>query len=112
MDDFDTQLQAEDVYTNHYTYVTDEDYTRDGNGCAWNKKGQFVYFSRPVQLRFYDKDNDRWVGGIGFQDYIICGCCGASIWLPDFYEDFAETDDPIQVFSNENWHDLSDAIIG
>ena len=34
------------------------------------------YYNKPTQVKFYDVDNDLWVGGIAYHDEIICGCCG------------------------------------
>lgn len=52
-------------------------------------------FSEPTQVKFLDFDSEleHWIGGIGYQDVIICGCCGAEISLDDFWAD---------------WHDLKD----
>ena len=35
-----------------------------------------LYYSHPVQLKYWDTGLQKYVGGIGYQDYIICGCCG------------------------------------
>ena len=39
----------------------------------------------PTQVKFFD--GEEWKGGIAFQNYIICGCCGAIVEIPDLEED-------------------------
>ena len=75
----------------------------------------FTYFHRPTQVIFFDElDNDEelFLGGVAYQDYIICGECGATISLDEVY-DLAES---YAIESNAvnpvSWVNLSDTIIG
>lgn len=61
------------------------------------------YFEKPTQVKFLDRDNNRWVGGIGYHDEIICGCCGG-ILETDVFADY-------EVITYD-WMDISDEIIG
>lgn len=35
-----------------------------------------LYYAHPVQVRYWDTGRQRYIGGIGYHDVIICGCCG------------------------------------
>ena len=43
--------------------------------CADSKT---LYYDIPTQVKFFDFGSEEpyWIGGIAFQDVIICGCCG------------------------------------
>lgn len=90
LDDFDTQLQAEDVYTEDCTNT----YAVDENGNVINRNGEFIYLNKFVQLRSDDNENS-------FQDCIIRGCCDATVWLLNLYEE-AEFAEPIQFSQIKN----------
>lgn len=75
---------------------------------------RFTYFEKPTQLKFRETDCDYYVGGIGYHDVIICGCCGV-IEMSRLYDDYEELGikgEPIIVYENNNWVDISDAIMG
>ena len=72
------------------------------------------YYDIPTQVKFFDFDSEEpyWIGGIAFQDVIICGCCGTIIEISDLYDDAEETglgEDPIKIL---RWIDISDEIKG
>ena len=46
-----------------------------------------LYFEAPTQVEFYDFENEYYIGGIAYQNYIICGCCGARILLDEMYDE-------------------------
>ena len=71
-----------------------------------DEKGIIRYFIRPMQVRFTDEEGNRY-GGIGFERYLICGCCGGVFETADF-EDEGVSD--IEIFPM--WVDISDAITG
>lgn len=44
-----------------------------------------MFFERPTQVKFWD--DGRWIGGIGYRDEIICGCCGGIFEVNELLED-------------------------
>jgi hypothetical protein len=57
------------------------------------------------QVKFYDKKDKRWCGGIMIDDqYIICGCCGSVFKCDNFATEEIEPYD--------YWVNISDEIIG
>lgn len=36
-----------------------------------------LYYSTPCQVKYWDIDEDKYVGGICLRDELICGCCGS-----------------------------------
>lgn len=79
-------------------------------------------FNLPTQVKFLDFDGDDdgklvWLGGIAYQDVIICGCCGVAIDLEKFWEDwydlkdeFPEVESPLVVYAA--WVDIEEFIRG
>ena len=63
------------------------------------------FYDVPTQVKFIENadivDDPHWIGGIAYQDYVICGECGGIIEL----EDIAD----IEEFP---WCDISNEIIG
>ena len=51
-----------------------------------------TYFEYPTQVKYLDLyrgcdvNEAYYVGGIAYQDKIICGCCGATISIEDLME--------------------------
>lgn len=41
-------------------------------------------YEKPMQVRWFDDENKRWIGGIAYRDEIICGCCGTILKLSEF----------------------------
>ena len=72
---------------------------------------RYTYFDFPTQVRFYDVDGDKWIGGIAYKDKIICGCCGGLFSIEEIYGLAPETleEEPIRVY--KDWVDLSSAIM-
>lgn len=81
------------------------------------------FFDTPTQVAFYDCDADEYVGGIAFEDKIICGCCGAVIDIQDLIdteEAALENDWDIPHYDPEvgalhiydEWEDISHFITG
>ena len=82
------------------------------------------YFTVPQQVKFWDEENECWIGGIAYCDEIICGCCGCTIDLDNFFDlegnvlthKGSSDDDEDENCSNlmvyENWIDLDEAIRG
>ena len=75
-----------------------------------------LYYGTPCQVRFYDGLNPAevvWHGGIAYQDYIICGCCGMVLPIQEVIDDGVACglhwDD---VIVELEWLDVSEAIRG
>ncbi len=69
------------------------------------------YFLSPVQVQFYDADNDRWIGGIGYKHEIICCECGGVITIADLYnpENLVLEPNPVRILGE--WVDISEYMI-
>ena len=92
------------------------------------KQERILDFDCPTQVKFIDFDrgisNDDnkepyWIGGIAFGDKIICGCCGGTLDIQEYYEDwdsfgreefgdYVEDDNPLVVYSY--WVDINEDI--
>ena len=63
------------------------------------------FYDVPTQVKFIENpdivSDHRWIGGIAYQDYVICGECGGIIELEDIV-DIVEL----------SWVDIADGIIG
>ena len=63
------------------------------------------FYDVPTQVKFIENpdivDDSRWIGGIAYQDYVICGECGGIIELEDI-SDIIELP----------WVDITDGIGG
>lgn len=69
----------------------------------------YTHFDYPTQVKFWDVDGAYWLGGIGYGDVIICGCCGGEIKIKNIYESAPrEVVEPIQIHS---WVDISNDIM-
>lgn len=69
----------------------------------------YTHFDYPTQVKFWDAVGNHWIGGIGYGDVVICGCCGGAAGIKEIYE-FApkEVVEPIQVLP---WVDISNEIM-
>ena len=65
------------------------------------------YYDYPEQVRFYDVDGDHYIGGIAYHDFIICGCCGATIEISEIIENTPKQFIPIREL---DWEDISTVI--
>ena len=72
-----------------------------------------LYYGTPCQVRYYDAGCDIYIGGIAFQDQVICGCCGGNRQIQDIIDDAAlcgiHWDDAIIELE---WVDISGVIQG
>lgn len=76
--------------------------------------GEDMYYEHPVQLRYWDTEQRSYVGGIGYQDYIISGIDGMVISIRNIVqkarvEDNRDADCAIVELS---WIDIELAIRG
>ena len=77
------------------------------------------YFDHPMQVKYLDQygeneEDYRYVGGIAYQDEVICGCCGGIVSIEELYE-FAQDynlpfDKVLHVY--DDWLDLESEIRG
>ena len=76
------------------------------------ERNVFKYFDIPKQVRFFDYQDNRWIGGIAYGDRIICGCCGSVFEISEIYDDVPESEilNPIIPFGE--WMNIEDAICG
>lgn len=71
------------------------------------------YYEVPTQVKFYDIDEDRWIGGIAYEKIIICGCCGGYIEIFDLLEEAKEAGiKPNMIIQELPWIDIDEAIRG
>lgn len=69
------------------------------------------YFDQPTQIAFYDNVANHYVGGIGYKDEVICGCCGGVLKIEDIYACCRGLDKrPIIPFSK--WVNIGEEIMG
>lgn len=63
------------------------------------------FYEKPTQVRFLEKEyhphGHYWIGGIAFEDKVICGECSAAIELND-----------IEAIVELKWISISDEILG
>lgn len=73
-----------------------------------------LYYSHPVQVRYWDTGLKKFVGGIAKSNYIICGCCGKVCAIAEILEEAAKHDNlhPDQAIIEMDWIDINEAIIG
>ena len=73
-----------------------------------------LYFETPTQVAYFDyygeDDHPRYIGGIAYQDKIICGCCGGIVEIADVYEFTPEGIEPIKVY--HDWMNIEEEICG
>lgn len=67
------------------------------------------YFDSPTQVKFWDIDGNRYVGGIAYGDKIICGCCGSVMEIKEVVEFAPSYVEPIV---DMDWIDISYDIMG
>lgn len=67
-----------------------------------------MFFKKPTQVMFLDTDSDgskNWIGGIGYRDEIICGCCGNVFKVSELLKD--NSADIVRL----SWENISKEII-
>ena len=76
------------------------------------------WYERPVQVAFCDVDNSdenniNYIGGIAYQDKIICGCCGGLIDIEEIFEcaeDYLPEGTPV-IIEDGYWADITREIM-
>lgn len=73
---------------------------------------RIIGFDCPTQVTFWNEELKEITGGIGVEDYVICGCCGTIVSLEEIYE--AAEEDGVSAADAVKkcgcWEDLSDFI--
>lgn len=72
------------------------------------------FYELPTQVKFADFDSDKpsWIGGIAFEDKIICGCCGGVFEISDIYDEADEVGFKGEPIQGLRWIDISEEIKG
>lgn len=73
-----------------------------------------LYYAHPIQVRYWDTGLQKYVGGIGYHDVIICGCCGKACSIAEIIAEAAKhcKMDPDKVIVEMDWIDINQEIIG
>lgn len=83
-----------------------------GNECpsCFVPKKKVEFFDYPTQVKFWDPVcREGYIGGIGFRDYIICGCCG-HLFEPKMIYDNAPAG--VEAIVTFDWINISEELIG
>lgn len=65
-----------------------------------------MFFEKPTQVMFWPDGEKKWIGGIGYRNKIICGCCGSVFEVSELLRD--NPNGIIQL----PWIDISEEICG
>lgn len=73
-----------------------------------------LYYEHPVQVRFWDVGEKTYVGGIAYQDFIICAHCGIVCSIADVIAEANECNNLTadQAIIELDWINLSDEVLG
>lgn len=73
-----------------------------------------LYYAHPIQVRYWDTDLQKYVGGIGYHDVIICGCCGKACSIAEIIDEAVKycKMDPDKAIIEMDWIDINQKIIG
>lgn len=77
-----------------------------------------VWFEKPTQVKIYDIESPPhgaigYLGGIAYQDYVICECCGKVFDIETLYNEAERIGlAPNEVITTyDDWVDVSEYII-
>jgi hypothetical protein len=73
-----------------------------------------LYYAHPVQVRYWDTGRQRYIGGIGYHDVIICGCCGKACSIDAIIDEAAKYSkiDADRAIIEMEWLAIDQPIIG
>jgi hypothetical protein len=73
-----------------------------------------LYYAHPVQVRYWDAGRQRYIGGIGYHDVIICGCCGKACSIDAIIDEAAKYSkiDADRAIIEMEWLAIDQPIIG
>ena len=66
------------------------------------------YYSYPIQVVYYNRDVYGYIGGIAYQDVVICGCCGEAIKIQSIIET-TPTDCP-SIIEFDDWINIESVV--
>lgn len=67
------------------------------------------YFEDGANYDYREEGEEYWLGGIAYQDCIICGCCGGTFAIDELKEDYGEE---MLKFEELPWINIVNEIIG
>lgn len=72
-----------------------------------------LYYAHPVQVRYWDPGLCRYIGGIGYHDVIICGCCGKACSIDAIIDEAAKYSkiDADRAIIELSWVDINQRIL-
>ena len=108
-DDFDTQVQCEELSWGEAFDVML--FTLEMPAPSKPQFKVYTTFDTPTQLKFWEVGGDDYIGGIGYGNEIICGCCGGIVDPKEVYEFAPDDVVPIVVYE-DYWVDISNEIMG
>ena len=73
-----------------------------------------LYYFHPVWVKYWDAGLQRYIGGIGYHDIIICGCCGKACSIAEIIDEAAKYSkmDPDKAIVEMEWIDINQGILG
>ena len=72
-----------------------------------------LYYAHPVQVRYWNTYQERYVGAIAYQDYLICGITGRKIALTEIIEQASFKDiSQDSAIIELDWVPIDEAILG
>ena len=73
-----------------------------------------LYYEHPVQVRFWDVGEKTYVGGIAYQDFIICAHCGIACSIANVIAEASKCNNLTkdQAIIELSWIDINQEILG
>lgn len=71
-----------------------------------------LYYAHPIQVRYWDTGRQEYIGGIGYHDVIICGCCGKACSISAIIDEanrYNQMDADVAIIEMD-WLDINQAI--
>ena len=82
------------------------------NMIEFDEVGRIVNFNVPMQVKFLDEADDFYHSGIGYNDFVICACCGGTIPINEIYEAGADCASELDaLIPLEDWIDFTETIM-
>ena len=72
-----------------------------------------LYYAHPVQVKYWDSGRQQYLGGIGYHDVIICGCCGKACPIDAIIDDALKNSkmDMDKAIVELSWVDIHQSIL-
>lgn len=73
-----------------------------------------LYYDHPVQIKYWDTVLQKYIGGIGYHDVVICGCCGKACSIAEIIDEAVKyyKMDPDKAIIEMDWIDINQTILG